>query len=286
MNGLVKVPLQFLILMIGVLVFAYYQYNQPPIFFNKLELNKIEKSPYQSELQQIKEQFNTVFQEKHRLINKLSNALDTHSDAEIDDIRKDLHSANQKTTEIREELTRLMQKNDPKADTNDNNYIFLNFVTEKLPKGLVGILIAIVFLASMGSTASALNSLASTSVIDIYKRFIHRDGSASNYLNVSRLMTLFWGIFTIIIALYANRLGNLLEAVNILGSLFYGTILGIFIVAFYMKRAKGTATFIAAIFAEILVIICWRADMMAFLWLNLVGCVSVMFFATLIQAII
>lgn len=286
MNGLVKVPLQFLILMIGVLVFAYYQYNQPPIFFNKLELNKIEKSSYQSELQQIKEQFNTVFQEKHRLINKLSNALDTHSDAEIADIRKDLHSANQKTTEIREELTRLMQKNDPKADTNDNNYIFLNFVTEKLPKGLVGILIAIVFLASMGSTASALNSLASTSVIDIYKRFIHRDGSASNYLNVSRLMTLFWGIFTIIIALYANRLGNLLEAVNILGSLFYGTILGIFIVAFYMKRAKGTATFIAAIFAEILVIICWRADMMAFLWLNLVGCVSVMFFATLIQAII
>ncbi|WP_134089626.1 sodium:solute symporter [Olivibacter sp. XZL3] len=284
MNGLIKVPLQFLILMIGILVFAYYQYNQPPIFFNKLELNKIEKSTYQDELQKIKDQFNTVFQEKHRLISKLNTALDQEADREIDEIRADLHIANKKTAAIRDELTGLMQKNDPKADTNDNNYIFLNFVTEKLPKGLIGLLIAIIFLASMGSTASALNSLASTSVIDIYKRFIHKEGSASNYLNVSRLMTFFWGIFSIIIALYASRLGNLLEAVNILGSLFYGTILGIFIVAFYIKRAKGTATFIAAILAEILVIICWKVDVMAFLWLNLVGCILVVFFAMLIQA--
>lgn len=286
MNGLVKVPLQFLILMIGILVFAYYQYTQPPIFFNKLELKKIESSPYQEELKKIKEDFKHVFDEKHLLINQLNQALDDHNDAEIDVIRKELSQANERTSSIRKELTDLMEKNDAKAEINDNNYIFLHFVTDKLPKGLVGLLIAIVFLASMGSTASALNSLASTSVVDIYKRFIHKEGNDIRYLSVSRLMTLFWGLFSIAIALYASKLGNLLEAVNILGSLFYGTILGIFVVAFYMKRIQGTATFIGAIIAEILVIIFWLLDLMAFLWLNLVGCVLVVLFALLISFIL
>lgn len=285
MNGLVKVPLQFLILMIGILVFAYYQYTQPPIFFNKLELKKIENSPYQEELKKIKQDFKQVFDEKHVLINQLNQALDRHSDTEIEEIRQELYQANEKTSSIRKELTDLMEKNDAKAETNDNNYIFLHFVTDKLPKGLVGLLIAIIFLASMGSTASALNSLASTSVVDIYKRFIHKTGNDLRYLSVSRLMTLFWGLFSIAIALYASKLGNLLEAVNILGSLFYGTILGIFVVAFYMKKIQGTATFIAAIIAEILVIILWLLDLMAFLWLNLVGCVLVMLFAFLISRI-
>jgi solute:Na+ symporter, SSS family len=283
MNGLVKVPLQFLILLIGILVFAYYQYNQPPLFFNKLELNKIEKSAYQDELTDIKQNYADIFAEKHLLINQLSLALDENDEQAINGIRQKLQDANEKTSTIRESLITLMQKNDPKADTNDNNYIFLNFVTEKLPKGLVGILIAIIFLASMGSTASALNSLASTTVVDIYKRFIHKDGTDGRYLSISRLMTFAWGVFCIIIALYASKLGNLLEAVNILGSLFYGTILGIFIVAFYMKKINGSATFIAAIIAEIAVILCWKFDLMAFLWLNLVGCVLVMFFALIIQ---
>lgn len=285
MNGLVKVPLQFLILMIGILVFAYYQYNQPPLFFNKVELKKIEQSPYQSEIAQIKKDYASIFDEKQQQIDRLSEALDNDDTQTINDVRQRLSVANEKTSTIRKALTDLMEKNDPKADTNDNNYIFLNFVTEKLPKGLIGLLIAIVFLASMGSTASALNSLASTTVVDIYKRFINDNGSDIRYLTVSRIMTFFWGVFSIIIALYASKLGNLLEAVNILGSLFYGTILGIFIVAFYLKYAQGTATFIAAIITEALVILCWKFDLMAFLWLNLVGCVFVVVFALMIQYI-
>lgn len=283
MNGLIKVPLQFLILLIGILVFAYYQYNQPPLFFNKLELDKIERSEFQPELTDIKRSYADIFKEKHVLINQLNEALDKDDEGTISEIRQNLHRADEKTIAIRKNLTDLMQKNDPKADTNDNNYIFLNFVTDKLPKGLVGLLIAIIFLASMGSTASALNSLASTSVIDIYKRFIQKEGSDGRYLSVSRLMTFIWGVFSIIIALYASKLGNLLEAVNILGSLFYGTILGIFIVAFYMKKINGSATFIAAIIGEIIIILCWKFDIMAFLWLNLVGCLLVMFFAFIIQ---
>jgi len=286
MNGLIKVPMQFLILLIGVLVFAYYQYNQPPIFFNKLELKKIETSTYQTELEQIKNDFKTVFDEKHALINQLSKALDDGDNQAIDHIRSELQLANEKTTSIRQNLTDLMEKNDPKADTHDNNYIFLNFVTEKLPVGLIGLLIAIVFLASMGSTASALNSLASTTVVDIYKRFFHKTGSDARYLSASRMATLFWGLFSVAIALYASKLGNLLEAVNILGSLFYGTILGVFIVAFYMKKVNGTATFIAAILAEILVVTCWLLKLMAFLWLNLVGCLLVMIFAFIMSLIL
>ncbi|QNL51267.1 sodium:solute symporter [Olivibacter sp. SDN3] len=285
MNGLVKVPLQFLILMIGILVFAYYQYNQPPLFFNKVELKKIEQSPYQTELTKIKEDYASIFDEKQAQIDRLSAALDNDDKQTVNDVRQRLSAANEKTSTIRKELTDLMEKNDPKADTNDNNYIFLNFVTEKLPKGLIGLLIAIVFLASMGSTASALNSLASTTVVDIYKRFINDNGSDIKYLNVSRIMTFFWGVFSIIIALYASKLGNLLEAVNILGSLFYGTILGIFVVAFYLKYVQGTATFVAAILTEALVILCWKFDLMAFLWLNLVGCVFVVIIALMIQYI-
>jgi len=283
MNGLIKVPMQFLILLIGILVFAYYQYNEPPIFFNKLELEKIEQSAYQTELKDIKQAFSSLFHDKHQQIDRLSKALDADDQKSVDAVRKELHQADIRTQELRKKLTDLMEKNDAKADINDTNYIFMNFVMDKLPHGLIGLLIAIVFLASMGSTASGLNSLTSTTVVDIYRRFIHSTASDRQYLTISRLITLFWGIFSVIIALYASKLGNLLEAVNILGSLFYGTILGIFIVAFYLKKIGGTATFIAALITEGIVIACWQWNLMAFLWLNLVGCLLVMFFAALIH---
>jgi Na+/proline symporter len=176
-----------------------------------------------------------------------------------------------------------MTKNDPKADTNDNNYVFLSFVTQYLPKGLIGLLIAIIFLASMGSTASALNSLTSTTVIDIYKRFVNKSGSDEKYLRMSRIFTLLWGVVCIGMALFASRVGNLIEAVNILGSLFYGTILGIFLVAFYVKKVNGNAVFIAAVITEIVVFTCWIWNVMAFLWLNVLGCLLVVIIAMLLE---
>lgn len=176
-----------------------------------------------------------------------------------------------------------MKKNNPDVELNDNNYVFLSFVTSTFPKGFIGLLIAVIFLASMGATASAINSLSSTSVIDIYKRFINKTGTDRTYLMASRLFTLFWGITALVVALFASKLGNLLEAVNILGSLFYGTILGIFLVAFYFKKIGGKAVFWAAILSEIVVFSIWKADVLAYLWLNLVGCICVILFGYLLE---
>ena len=283
MNGLVKVPMQFLILLIGVLVFTFYQYHQPPVFFNSYELGKLEKSQYGSELEKIKGDYSHGFSAKQAEINRLEQALDAKDEAAINTQRTILENADKKTKAIRQEAVELMIKNDPEADTNDNNYVFLSFVTQYLPRGLIGLLIAIIFLASMGSTASALNSLASTTVIDIYKRLINKEGSDEKYLSVSRWATIIWGFFCILMALYASKMGNLIEAVNILGSLFYGTILGIFIVAFYLKKIGGSATFIAALITEMIVFTCWMMDFMAFLWLNVVGCLLVILISVVLQ---
>lgn len=283
MNGLLKIPMQFLILLIGVLVFTFYQYHQPPIFFNSYELGKLEKSPYNKELEQIKLDYSNAFTEKQAEINRLERAMDAKDESAINTQRTILENADKKTKAIRQQAVDLMKKNDPDAETNDNNYVFLSFVTKYLPQGLIGLLIAIIFLASMGSTSSALNSLASTTVIDIYKRLVNPDASDEKYLSISRWTTIIWGIFCILMALYASKMGNLIEAVNILGSLFYGTILGIFIVAFYLKKIGGSATFTAAIITEIIVFSCWMMDLMAFLWLNVVGCVLVMLIAIILQ---
>ena len=285
MNGLLKIPMQFLILLIGVLVFTFYQYHQPPIFFNSYELGKLEKSQYNKELEQIKTDYSNAFTEKQAEINRLEQAMDAEDEAAINTQRTILENADKKTKAIRQQAVDLMKKNDPDAETNDNNYVFLSFVTKYLPQGLIGLLIAIIFLASMGSTSSALNSLASTTVIDIYKRLVNPNASDEKYLSVSRWTTIIWGIFCILMALYASKMGNLIEAVNILGSLFYGTILGIFIVAFYFKKIGGAATFTAAIITEIIVFSCWMMDLMAFLWLNVVGCVLVMLIAMFLQMI-
>ncbi len=286
MNGLLKVPMQFCILLIGILVFAYYQYHTPPLFFNEKETIKLENSIYKDDYKQIISKHEQLSQDKVQVINELTEALNEKDEKAIEGIKQQLSTFDQQDRLLRDDLIQLIKKNDADADTNDNNYIFLKFVKDTFPKGLIGLLIAIIFLASMGATASAINSLSSTSIIDIYKRFIKKDASDAFYLKASRYCTFFWGVFTVIIALYANKLGNLLEAVNILGSLFYGTILGIFLVAFYIKRIQGKAVFIAALISECIIIIIWKLDIVAFLWLNLIGCVLVMIIGYIIQEIL
>lgn len=283
MNGLLKVPMQFCILLIGILVFAYYQYHTPPLFFNSLETEKLESSIYAEDYHRLLAEQEKIGIVKSQTIHELTQALKTKDDLEVNIKGEELKALNTKSDVLRKQAIDLISKNDADAETNDNNYIFLAFVTSTFPKGFIGLLIAIIMLASMGATASAINSLASTTVIDIYKRFINKDASERAYLRASRLCTLGWGIFTVIIALYANKLGNLLEAVNILGSLFYGTILGIFLVAFYFKKIGGKAVFWAAILTELIVIGIWRADIVAFLWLNLIGCVLVIILGLLLQ---
>ncbi|WP_433901813.1 sodium:solute symporter [Sphingobacterium puteale] len=283
MNGLLKIPMQFAILLIGVLVFTYYQYHQPPIFFNQVEVQKLKESQYAASYQELEQKHTQLFQQRESLVNGLSTALDQEDRDGIEASRSALQQLNAQMQQVKDSTLTLIKKNNPAAETNDNNYVFLSFVTKAFPKGLIGLLIAVIFLASMGSTASAINSLASTTTIDIYKRFINRNATEKQDLFWSRIFTLIWGIFTVVIALYANRLGNLLEAVNILGSLFYGTILGIFIVAFYLHKIQGKAVFIAAVLSEIMVIGIWYLDKIPFLWLNLIGCVAVMIIGYLIQ---
>jgi Na+/proline symporter len=282
-NGLVKIPMQFLILLIGVLVFTFYQYNKAPVFFNSYELNKLENSSYQPQLQEIKAKYDVAFKAKQNEVNKLTTALASNNQTAIDQQRIAVKQADEETKSIRKEVTDLMLKNDPAADVNDNNYIFLSFVTQYLPKGLIGLLIAIIFLASMGSTASALNSLASTSVVDIYKRLINQNASDKQYVKASRVSTVIWGLVCIVMALFASKIGNLIEAVNILGSFIYGTILGVFVVAFYFKNVKGKAVFYAALFAECIVCICGYQKLVAYLWLNVIGCLLVILAAVVLQ---
>jgi SSS family transporter len=283
MNGLIKIPMQFLILLIGVLVFAFYQFNRPPMFFNQYEVKQIQKSNYAAQYNSLDQQYTQAFEQKKIKANELVKAIDSKNEESINHAQNQLKIADNQAHTIRQNAIELMKKNNPKADDNDTNYVFLTFVTQYLPKGLIGLLIAIIFLASMGSTASALNSLASTSVVDIYKRIVNPNATDQNYLNASRLATVFWGLVCIGMALYASRIGNLLEAVNQLGSYIYGTILGVFIVAFYLKKIKGTAVFIAAIITEAIICVLGYYNVTAYLWLNAIGAILLIIIAWIIN---
>jgi len=286
MNGLIKIPMQFMILLIGVLVFAFYQFNRPPMFFNNYEVNKVKQSSYATQYNYLDQQYTQAFEQKKVKTNNLIKAIDSKDKEQIDHAQDALKVADMQSRIIRQDAIALMKKSSAGADGNDTNYVFLTFVTQYLPKGLIGLLVAIIFLASMGSTASALNSLASTSVVDIYKRIVNPNASEQNYLNASRLATVFWGVVCIGMALYASRIGNLLEAVNQLGSYIYGTILGVFIVAFYLKKIRGNAVFIAAIITEAVICILGYLDAIAYLWLNAVGCILLIILAYIFNKVI
>lgn len=246
-NGLVKVPMQFLILMIGVLVFSFYHYNKAPIYFNDTQIEAAKATVKKDSLDNLEKQYALVLAD---------------NDVEKSAIKK----------QYKEVLKRAL----PNEDVNDTNYIFLRFVIDYLPKGLIGLLIAVIFLAAWGSIAAALNALASCTVVDIHKKFINKELTPKMDYRISKLYTLGWGIFSIVVAESASNLGNsLIETVNILGSLFYGVILGIFLVAFWIKQIKGHAVFYSAIISELLVILIYKADIISFLWLNVIGAVLV-----------
>lgn len=287
MNGLIKVPMQFLILLIGILVLAFYQFNQPPLFFNRYEVQQIKQSQYGAQYTGLEKKYATVFQQKKISAENYAKAIDSKDERQINATTNAFKKADAAQASIRKDAIALIKKSDGKNDgSNDTNYIFLNFVTHYLPRGLIGLLIAIVFLASMGSTASALNSLASTSVVDIYKRIINPGADDKKYLSASRWATVLWGLVCIGMALFAGKVGNLLEAVNELGSYIYGTILGVFVVAFFLKNIRGTSVFIAAVISELTICLMGYLNMIAYLWLNAIGCVLVILIAWLLNTII
>ena len=295
MNGLVKVPMQFLILLLGALLFAYYQFQPSPVFFNKAIEQKTYAAPYNDSLKNISNAFNEVNTHQKELAVSYASALKKNDLNTAESLKGQIQQHNKQADALRNQYKSILKKADPAADTNDTNYIFLRFVIDHLPQGLVGLLIAVIFLASWSSIAAALNSLASCTMIDFYLRFKkHRAyPELSEYENeknyrLSKWFTLAWGIFCIIIAEFANRMGSLIEAVNILGSLFYGVILGIFLVAFYWKKIRGTAVFWSAVISEAIVFILFILDSnniigLGFLWLNVIGALAVVLIGLILQ---
>lgn len=284
LNGLVKVPLQFGILLIGCLVFAYYSFFKAPLFFNKEQQAVVLKSSYAGAYSAVEAKYELLQQSKQKLVQQMAVSIKEKNEQQINEERQQMLQLETESNALRKEVKEIISKADPGSDTNDTNYIFLNFVGDVLPAGLVGLIIAIIFLASWGSIAAALNSLASCTMIDFHCKFSKKQLSAEEEYRWGKLYTLFWGLFCIVIAFFAYNLGNsLIEAVNILGSWFYGTILGIFLVAFYLKKVKGDAVFIAALLAEVLVITVYLLKIMSFLWLNVIGAVAVILFSLLLQ---
>ncbi len=284
MNGLVKVPLQFSILLIGALLFSFYMFYQAPAYFNLAQEKQVASSSYAGEYNGLNEKFKTLQEVKRNTAIGLSGALEKNDDNAISMYRDSLQSLEKQSNVIRGEVKEVVKKATGNKDANDTNYIFLRFVGDYIPSGLVGLIIAVIFLASWGSIAAALNSLASCTIVDFHRKFSKRTLSQEQEFKLSRFYTLAWGVFCIIIAQLSYNLGNsLIEAVNILGSWFYGTILGVFLVAFYMKWIKGDAVFIAALIAEALVIGVYFLDIISFLWLNVIGAIAVPLLATLLQ---
>lgn len=286
MNGFVKVPMQFLILLIGALLFVFYQFYESPVLFNKAQIEEVYKTPYANDLKRVQHQYNQLSAEKQQQVENMVQAMHEKNTNAVSHWTSALKKSQSESRQLRTEARQVIQKADPLADTNDTNYIFLYYVLNKLPKGLIGLLIAIIFLAAWGSIAAALNAMSSTTIVDIYKRLFRQDASDKHYLKASRWCTLGWGIFCILVAQFAHRMGSLIEAVNILGSIFYGTILGVFIVAFYLKKLNGTPVFVAALITEAIVIFVYVLNIVSFLWLNVIGCVGVVLFALILQELI
>jgi Na+/proline symporter len=283
-NGIVKVPMQFFILFIGAMIFVFYQFVAPPLFFNPVEEANVKASVHAEEYSRLETEYESIHLEKQVLLRDMLSASEAGDEAMVQEAARSVQQSRAAELELREEALALMRQANPGADTNDTNYIFLSFVVTFLPAGLIGLVLAAILSASMSSTSAELNALASTTVVDLYKRMFRKDASKRHYLLVSKAATVFWGCYAIMFALFANRLGSLIEAVNILGSLFYGTILGIFLLAFYVKRVGGTATFVAAIIAELMVIACFVFTDIPYLWYNVIGCVVLVLLAMLLQS--
>jgi solute:Na+ symporter, SSS family len=280
LNGMAKVPMQFFILFVGAMVFVFYQFNAPPLSFNNQENARIVASQMGNEYRRLEVEYQRANADKEQQIRAwLASSRTGVNSATFE--RERVLEAHQRTLQIRGQAMTLMKQNDPRAETNDTNHVFLTFVTRYLPAGLVGLVIVVVFGATMSTTSSELNSLATCTVVDIYKRLIRQNASERHYMAVSRIATGGWGLFAILVSERASRLGSLIEAVNILGSLFYGTVLGIFILAFLFKRVGGTAAFVAALFGEAFVLYLFKFTTISFLWYNVFGALTVVAVAVL-----
>lgn len=278
-NGLLKVPMQFLILFVGILVFVFFQFNRPPVHFNNANLERLEGTAAEARLQELDQEHAILFETQQAEMRELIAANEQGNEAAVAASQAQLQAYREQDQAIRAEVKELITAQAPEAQTNDRDYVFLTFVINYLPIGIVGLLLAVIFSAAWSSTASELSALSTTTVVDIYRRSFVKNATDRHYLNASKVFTIIWGAIALCFAVIADLFENLIQAVNIIGSLFYGVILGIFFVAFFMKKVKGTATFIAALIGELVVLGVFFLGDIAFLWLNLIGCGVVMLLA-------
>ena len=281
MNGFLKVPMQFFILLIGVMVFVFFQFNPVPLNFNPNNKIVIEKSIYKEEYQHIEKQLADLSEEKKEFNLLYIDHLNQNYDNPI--LRKKLTALSNKENDLRDQAKELISKADSKAETNDKDYVFINFILNYLPKGLIGLLLAVILSAAMSSTASGLTALASTTAIDIYKRNLKVEKSDKHYVNATRVFTVFWGIIAILFACIGTLFENLIQLVNIIGSIFYGNVLGIFLVGFYIKYIRAKAIFWGAIITQLMIFYIFYLDIVSFLWLNFIGALMTIIIAMLLQ---
>ena len=277
-NGFLKVPMQFFILLVGVMVFVFYQFNASPVNFNPAATKAVLESSYGEQYMEIQESHKAIEEQKKKLQMELGTGMGN------DETRSRIQELNAEEYENRERAKQLILQADDSLETNDKDYVFIHFILNNLPRGLIGLLLAVILSAAMSSTASELNALAATTMIDLYQRNEKTKKDPGHYVKATKWFTLAWGILAILVASVANLFDNLIQLVNIIGSIFYGNILGIFLLAFFFKRIGGTSVFRAALITQAIIIGVWFADVLPYLWLNLLGCVLVMLIALVLNS--
>ncbi len=281
MNGLLKVPMQFFILLVGVMVFVFYQFNFSPLNFNPAATTAVLQSEQSEEYRQLEQELEKVQAEKHEKTLLYSEVTTTPQLKQ--EFREELIELDRTETAIRQRAREVIASTGSDVETNDKDYVFIHFILNNLPRGLIGLLLAVILSAAMSSTASELNALASTTVIDLYKRSIKTPRSEEHFVKASKWFTLMWGLIAIAFASIADLFDNLIQLVNIIGSIFYGNVLGIFLLAFFVTYVKSHAVFIAALITQVMIIVIFKLDIMPYLWLNVVGCGLVISLAVILQ---
>ncbi len=284
MNGILKVPMQFFILLTGVLVFVFFQFNDTPLHFNPNNVNKVKASDKKEAYENLENKLVELNQDK-QVVNQIYIDQLQHNDYDNPTLRKQMIALSNKEKDLREKAKDLISSVDNGSETNDKDYVFLYFILHYLPKGLLGLLLAVIFSAAMSSSASGLNSLAATTSIDIYKRNVG-EKSDKHYVYATQWFTLFWGLVAIGFACIGTLFENLIQLVNIIGSIFYGTVLGIFLVGFYINYVKGKAIFIGACISQLIIFYIYYIDLVSFLWLNFIGALMTISFSIFIQIFI
>lgn len=282
-NGLLKIPMQFVILFIGVLVYVFYLFNQPPVFHNQVLKEQAMKTEQAANLKQLDEKYNALYADKRIAVDQLVAAIEKNNEHKVIEAREKVKAFQNDERIIRDSVKVTIGRAIAGAKTQDRDYIFLNFVLHHLPHGIIGLLLAVMFSAAMSSMASELNALSTTTSVDLYKRLLMQDSSPAHLLKASRFFTVAWALLAMLFAMLASFAENLIQFVNIVGSLFYGTILGIFLTAFYIKRVQATAVFWAAIVSELLVLYCHFFTSLAFLLYNIIGCACVIILSLVLQ---